>query len=476
MSAAVATRPPVPADLAPARASGSLAAARQLAALLVRPTLADRTSWALPVTALGISSALMLTVAGGVRWFVDHGQGPMRGTYVMLAGVALALLAAPLMALAGASARLSATRRDQRLSSLSLVGASAGTIRLLTLFETGAMALAGTLLGLLGHLALMPLVGMLPFMGTHIGPTGIWLGPLWTLAVMAALVLLCLVSSAIGLRRVVVSPLGVRTRTSAPQMGRWRAIVGFGGLAVVLLVAQNATRMGSRMGFGLAVVAAIMIASFGVPLLLVNLLGPWLIAVQARRDARRAKTPVQLMAARATLENPKGLWRQVGGLSVTSFIASFMGVGMAATGQSSNPSDQLIFDDIRTGLALTLAIAFITAACQIGVTQASAISERRQLHVGLAMLGVPVGVVDRARRRSVMRPVLLVVLVSAVPGFLLMMGVASSALTKPLTLAVTPAVLLLGIATIAASLLVTRPTLARSMADAVGGRQAGVGE
>lgn len=468
---------PVALPEAPVRAGGAGASAWssavQVARLLVRPTIADRSTWALPVTALGISSALSLTVAGGVRWFLVNASGDIGQLYVMCAWVALALLAAPLAVLAGASARLSANRRDVRLSSLSLLGASAGTIRWLTLLETGATAAVGAVVGLLGYLVLMPVVGLLPFMGRRIGATGVWLGVLPTLGLALALVALCLVSAAIGLRKVVVSPLGVRTRANSPVMGKWRSVLGIGGLVVVAVGAQMVTKA----GLSIAVMMGVMLTMMALPVLLVNVLGPWLIALFARRDARRARGAEHLLAARMTLEDPKQLWRQLSGLAVTSFVATFMGVGLALSSTSeSNPEEAMVLADIRTGVLLTLAIAFLVAACQIGVTQASAIAERRQLHTGLTMLGMPLDVLDRARRRAVLRPTALVVVVSALPGLLLLAPMASGQMTSPVALLVTPAVLVLGVLTVAASLLLTRRTLVRSVADVSGGRSAGVGE
>lgn len=102
--------------------------------------LAKRTLWSsqaiLPVLAFAASSALFLTVAGGVQalstWLdhasnVDHELVNLMGIqklYMGLAWVAALVLVVPLFTLGASAARLSARRRDERLASLRLIGAS----------------------------------------------------------------------------------------------------------------------------------------------------------------------------------------------------------------------------------------------------------------------------------------------------------------------------------------------------------------
>ncbi|MFZ2261743.1 MAG: hypothetical protein WAV52_13575, partial [Luteococcus japonicus] len=73
-----------------------------LVKLLARPTMADRSSWALPVGAMGVASALSLSVAGGVHHFFST-TGELAGMYRFLSLVALVLLLVPMATLAGAA-------------------------------------------------------------------------------------------------------------------------------------------------------------------------------------------------------------------------------------------------------------------------------------------------------------------------------------------------------------------------------------
>ncbi|MFE7651115.1 hypothetical protein, partial [Streptomyces phaeoluteigriseus] len=89
--------------------------------LLLRPARGENSVLVLPVVAFGIVTTLVLTVIGGAqsfwRWSDDSAA-----LYQALAGIALVLLVVPLMSLGGAAARLSARRRDERLSTLRQLG------------------------------------------------------------------------------------------------------------------------------------------------------------------------------------------------------------------------------------------------------------------------------------------------------------------------------------------------------------------
>ncbi|GAA1397904.1 ABC transporter permease [Luteococcus peritonei] len=445
---------PAPADPVLSRHSSSLHATRHLVRLLAGPTLADRAGWALPVTAMAVVSALSLSVAGGVHWFWQI-DGPLTSLYRTLSSVALVLLLLPLATLAAAAARLSASRRDTRLSSLRLLGATRSSLRLLTLMESGAMAAGGALLGVAGYAVLMPLLGRLEFAGGPIGAAGLWLGLLPVVGAVLGIVLLAVVSSAVGLHRVEVSPLGVRTRARAAHMGRWRALVAVGGFGLAFVAAQAGNGASS-----MVVIGATMMVALAAPLVLMNLVGPWLLQLVARAELRRARSAVSLLAARTLLEDPKQVWRQVGALALTSFVGVFMGIGMAmSSGAASNPAEAIAMQDVRTGVLLTMAFSFVTVACSVGVTQTAAVLDRRSLFVGLDMIGMPTALADRARRRAVMRPLLLVVGVSVAAALVMTLPMGVAGHIDLTAVAVVAGVLAAGVAVVHAGLLVSGVTL-----------------
>src|SRR5699024_9275921 len=105
-----------------------------------------------------------LTVLGGARFFFTI-EGDYGVFYQSLAALAVTLLLIPLLTLCGSAARLSARRRDQHLSTLRLLGAPTRTLTSMTVLESMLLAAGGTVLGVLGHVALAPLLGLLVFHG-----------------------------------------------------------------------------------------------------------------------------------------------------------------------------------------------------------------------------------------------------------------------------------------------------------------------
>jgi hypothetical protein len=433
-------------------------------ALLLRPARGERSALALPVVAFGVVTTLVLVVVGGAQAFWRWTDADA-GLYQALAAIALVLLVVPLSTLGGAAARLSARRRDERLSTLRLLGVSPAGVVVATVLESTMVALLGALAGVAASLALTPLIGMISFRGTALGMDSVLLSPVHILAVVAGVVLLAAVSASIGLRRVVISPLGVRTRTDVPRVHWIRAVITIAVIGAAFALIQ--VFPGAA---GLAITILVIAGLFAAALAVLNLLGPWVLAVQARRRLRRAQGPSQLLSARQVLESPKAAWRQVSGVAMASFIAVFAGTAVSLTDTMSASEDAAnltLSADIRTGLIVTLVASFLTVAVSIGITQASGILDQRNLHRSLHYLGVPLPVVDAARRSSVMSSLLMTAVGSALCAAVLvfpLMGMA--VIVAPLSLLTIAAVIAGGIGLVWLGVRVTRPLLAEAFAAA----------
>lgn len=433
-------------------------------ALLLRPTRGSGAVIALPVVAFGIVTALVLTVVGGAQTFWTW-TDPDGILYQGLAAIALVLLVVPLAGLGGAAARLSARRRDERLSTLRLLGVSPTGVVVATVLESVLVAAVGAVAGVLAYLALSPAIGLIPFRGEPLGWAGVLL-PVWSIGlVVLGILLLAAISAVIGLRQVVISPLGVRMRTDVPKMHWMRAVIA------VLVVAGAFVAMQIFPGIGGVVVTILVVAGlFAVGLAVLNLIGPWAVAVQARRQLRRAERPDRLLSARLVLESPKAAWRQISGVTMTSFMAVFAGSGVAVMdtmSASSDPADLALVVDIRTGLIITLIGSFLMVAAAVGVNQAAEILDQRELHRSLHRLGMPLQTLDSARIRAVMSPLLLTTIGAALCAAVLIFPLLGIALiVAPISVATIVVVIGAGIALVWASTRVTRPILARSFVEA----------
>jgi hypothetical protein len=431
----------------------------RVAWLLARPGSAGLAASALPVTAFAIVTALLLTVIGGAQsfwtWTDDDAV-----TYQALAVVALVLLVVPLASLGGAAARLSARRRDDRLSTLRLLGATPATVSALAVLESAVLALLGAIAGVVGYFALVPLVALIPFRGDALGVAGVMLPWPVLVGVPIGVLLLAVVSAVLGLRLVVISPLGVRTRQEAPKLHWLRVVIAVVVVGIAFLMMAVLQVAGSVM-----IILAMLALAFGGSLAVLNLIGPWVIRLVARGQARRAKTPARLLAARAVLESPKAAWRQVSGVAMASFMAVFAGTGVAllgAFGEAADAESLELFADIRTGILITVIGSFLMVACSVGVNQAAGILDRGELYRSLGMLGMPTATMDAARRRAVMSPLRITAIGSAVTAAIVMLPLTGVTLiVAPLSLAVIAAVLAAGIAVVWLGLFATRRMLER---------------
>ncbi|ERK70088.1 FtsX-like permease family protein [Leifsonia aquatica] len=433
----------------------------RLAWLFARRGAADRSTIALPVVAFAIVTALLLIVAGGAQAFFSW-TDDFAPVYQGLAVIALALLVVPLIALGGSAARLSARRRDDRLAGLRLLGATPGTVTALTVIESTMLAVAGALVGVVLSLALAPLVGLIPFRGEPLGMS-ILLGPGWIALVVLGVGALAALSAVIGLRRVVLSPLGVRTRQDAPRTHWVRVVVA----VVVIGVVYGAMSALGSFG-GVAIILGVLGAGFGGAVAVLNLVGPWVLRMLASRQARRAQTPRRLLAARTILESPKAAWRQVSGVAMTSFMAVFAGVGIALLGAvgDTDPQSAQLVADIRTGVLITVIASFLMVACSAGVNQAAAILDRRDLYVSLDRLGMPVSEMNAARGRAVLSPLRITTVGSALVAGVVVFPLAGlSLILAPASVAVIVGCLAAGIGLVWLALLATRPVLTRVLAE-----------
>ncbi|MCR2763389.1 permease [Microbacterium sp. zg.B48] len=430
--------------------------------MLLRPTAGQHDVLVLPVVAFATVSAMVLTVVGGAQsfWRWTDAEAPI---YHVLAAMAIVLLVVPLVALGGAAARLSARRRDERLSTLRLLGVSPAGVVVATVAESTIVAAVGVVAGLLVHLLLVPLVGLVWFRGAALGAGSVLLPASSVLGIATAIVLLAAASAAVGLRTVVISPLGVRTRAVTEKPHWIRVVITVGALAgafILISIVPGAASM-------LPTIVVLSIV-FGIAFAVLNVIGPWAIGVQARRRLSRADRPDRLLAARTVMESPKAAWRQVSGIAMASFMAVFAGAAVSALDVmgSGSAEDLVLAADIRTGVVIVLVASFLMVAASVGVNQAAEILDRQDLHRSLHRLGMPIATVERARRSAIMSPLLFTAIGSALcAGVLIFPLLGVALITAPVSLITIATVVGAGIGTVWLSTRATRPILRRAFIE-----------
>lgn len=395
-------------------------------------------------------------------WNVPDESGGYRILAIALPG----LLLIPLLTLGASAARLAMRTRDERLATLRLLGLSSRRVRTLAVTESMLIQAGGVAAGLLPSLALPAALRLLPVQGRTTAPVELWLPAGVTAGLAAMLIVTAAASAILGLRRVVLSPLGVRQRTDAPRLSPLRLVAAAIALIVGVLLTQLASPSWGVTGIVMALAVAVLIV-MGV----LGIAGPFAITLFARIRARGTSDPAALIAARRNLDDPRAAWRQVSAVALTSFIlvpgGSMLGfLDAVQRGSTVLTAEQLaLFADARTMLIALVAVSFLIVTCQIGITQTANLWEHRDLYIGLDRIGMPRRAMDRARRIQTTTPVLIAVIGSATAATALTFPLLMVAVTNsPLFLLATVLLLLIGMILVRLGVDSTSPLLRRILA------------
>jgi hypothetical protein len=255
-------------------------------------------------------------------------------TYRDIALLVVVLTALPLASLGGLASRLMAGRRQRRLATIRLLGATTSQAARLTITELATFTGIGAVCGAVLHRALVPLASRVPIKGGDWFPPDVRPGALLTLATVVTVVAVLTLGALTGLLPAVRDPLGTyrRAHRESARM-RWWSVV-FIGAAVALFWLRSSNAFVS-VGF-----TAVVILGWG----LIST-GPGIVAGLGRLVAKAAQKPATFLAGRRLSDSPRGAWRTVGGMALASFIAGFaaagLPVGLGKASQYASGADRL---------------------------------------------------------------------------------------------------------------------------------------
>jgi len=255
-------------------------------------------------------------------------------TYRDMALLAVVLAALPLVALGGLASRLMAGRRQRRLATLRLLGASTSQVVRLTIAELATFAGIGAVVGAVLHRALVPLASRVPIKGGEWFAADVSPGAVPTLATVVAVVGVLTLGALTGLVPAVRDPLGTyrRARRDSARVRWWSVMVIGAAVALFWLRSSNP--------FVTIAFTVVLILGWG----LVST-GPWIVGGLGRLLAQSARQPATFLAGRRLSDSPRSAWRTVGGISLASFIAGFVAaslpVGLGSVGEYASRADRL---------------------------------------------------------------------------------------------------------------------------------------
>ena len=433
------------------------------ALLLIRPRRASAMIAGLQVAASGTTTLLAFAVAMLATAFWNAPSEELG--YRVLAFGLVALLVVPLLTLGTATARLAARSRDDRLATLRLLGLTSARVRRIAVAEAAISAVIGVLIGTALSVALPFALSLLTVHGEPLRAAELWL-PCWaTASLPPSLVLIGALSALLGLRRVVLSPLGVRTRQDAPQLGRSRIVIALVVISAAVLVTQLMSP-----GWGILVILGALASVVVAVMAVLGVAGPFAVALVSRRTASRTADPARLVAARGIEDDPRAAWRSVSTLALATFIlipaASLLGyldtISRSQSRAIMTRDQLLLFADARTMLLALAAVSFLVVACQVAITQTAAILEHRELYVALHRVGMPRAEIDRMRRLRVTASANIAVVGAAAASVAVTCFIVVIAIVVAPLFAVTIVVVLfLGLLMIRAGVAITGPVLRR---------------
>lgn len=374
--------------------------------------------------------------------------------YRQLTYVAAALLVFPVASLLGASARLTAARRTERLALLRLLGASTRQVTVAAVTEVVAVATAAAALGVALYWLAAPAVAWIELGGGRWFADDVRPAPLTLLAVVGGVALLAAGAAVGGMRQVVVGPLGVVRRQGAGGARLLRLLgvaVGVVAFGIVNTVREAGPANVTGLVFGVGVLIL-----FGT----VSLVGPLVVRLLGAGMVRSARSAGTLLAGRRLLDDPKGAFRPLSGLTLAVFVAGFLAPLTAALGADSTGADLVLARDLERGTLVVLVGTFLIAATATGTAAAARILDHRRPLRLLRLAGTPLSVLDAARRAETIRPLLVLGGIGLAMGLLCASPFAAAAdAFAPSGLLLLGVVVVLGVLLVAGASAASRPLL-----------------
>ena len=411
--------------------------AATLTRLAVAGTRTDLLRTVLTAVSAGLAAVALLAAAtvGSIRGYADRYTNALLVEGGLRPGVmlALAVVALPVLALAGQCIRLGAPARDRRLAAIRLAGATPGEAVLIATAETAVASLAGSLAGLAAYLVGRQVMvrhdaaGRLRLPSDVLPPVAVIVPLLLVVPLLAAVI------GALLMRRVIVTPLGVVRRSRERRPHPWPGLLIAAGLVVFPATINRPDRIHlSNAETSVLLGASVVAVVAGV------VLGTGWISYTAGRLLRAyGRAPSMLLAGQRLITDPWNGSRTIAAL-LASVVAGAAALGFRAQletevrayaldnrsstepghatyGLGAEPA--FYYNGVRL-VMIVVGLSAVVAAAGMLVALAESIVARRRAYASLTATGVP--------RRTLSAAVLWQTLTPLVPAVLLALGAGVS--------------------------------------------------
>ncbi len=368
----------------------------------------------LVLTALTASTWIALIVSGGVLMFMERKNLPLSQfppeaqiddtvleLFVLFAYVACVFVIPPLFSLITQSAALGASVHQYRLATLRLIGLSTGDVVRMILLGTMRQTLLGLILGTVLSIVTAPVWVLFSFQGLRIS-TWEMLLPWWGYPLVWGIVLmLALLAALLGLRRVLITPLGVARREPPKALQWWRAVVFCVVLAAGFLYLTHTD-------VSLAITDIPVLVMMSLVLLMVvssiSIIGSWGLQVLGFLS-RSLPGSANFIATRRVVTHGKQTWGRV---STMTFLSVLLGyIAFTPPPHSASVPNIIMETDVLHGMLLTVVIGVVITLISAALSQALSVYEEAELTEALDFIGAPLAIHGKVAFRQTFVPMLL---------------------------------------------------------------------
>jgi hypothetical protein len=323
--------------------------------------------------------------------------------------VALILLVVPVLVFLGMCSRIDAARRDRRLASLRLSGATPHQVRLLAGLDTGLPALVGSVIGYLAFV--IAKVSLATPAGTpHSLPTDVPMPVISTVIVLLAVPLLAAATAVVALRRVVIGPLAAFRRSDSRRLRPWTWGATVAGVALVL-VSPQLSRGGGPVLLPSAAGAVITMLGLAAS-------GSWLAATLGAWVAGRSSSVPAIIAGRRLQADPIGQGRALSAVVLAVYFASGTAVLRADAIANNSGDGAAFYSNAYDLVGAALTIALVVGAAGLLVAAVESVTERRRSLAAMVATGVGLDTLRRAVMLQSLLPAVPAVTLATVAGAL----------------------------------------------------------